>query len=162
MPQVQRNTSCTSHNQKRTNPGTHSYVSGKPKGCMGSYVYQLQPQGDHNEGNGQEALQINSQGRSVLSVKNEAQVIKRKSSFAQGPQLDLRVNVSKAQVPHPTGTTQASQIVQPTSKIGKNVPNGLLRKATGGVEGRQTSIGKLSYYRSNSNNGIRDYKELAK
>lgn len=46
--------------------------------------------------------------------------------------------------------------------MGKNVPNGLLRKATGGVEGRQTSIGKLSYYRSNSNNGIRDYKELAK
>ena len=38
---------------------------------------------------------------------------------------------------------------------GKNLPNALLRKATGGTQGRQTSIGALSHYKSSaSNNGV--------
>jgi hypothetical protein len=35
------------------------------------------------------------QPRSVLSIKNAAQVIKRKASFGAAGTLDLRVNVSK-------------------------------------------------------------------
>lgn len=34
---------------------------------------------------------------------------------------------------------------------GKNVPNGLLRRATGGNQGTQKSIGNLSCYRSMGN-----------
>jgi hypothetical protein len=60
----------------------------------------------------------------------------------------------------PTKNTEM-QIQQPQVIVGqylnpgKNLPNALLRKATGGTQGRQTSIGALSHYKSSaSNNGV--------
>lgn len=65
--------------------------------------------------------------------------------------LDLRVNISKS-----SSNNHNQQVIQAPAFIKqnppnmaqpiktKNVPNGLLRRATGGTQGRQTSIGNLS------------------
>ena len=43
------------------------------------------------------------------------------------------------------------QAIIPQVRNGKNIPNGLLRRATGGQQGRQKSIGALSNYQPNGN-----------
>ena len=67
-----------SSGQQRPNPHDkqHSYVSGKPTAVA------------------EQVEQSFVQARSILSIKNAANVIKRKSSYAQNT-LDLRVNVNR-------------------------------------------------------------------
>ena len=107
-------------------------------------------------------------GRSVLSIKNAAEVIKRKGSFqgngnAISNACELRVNINKAyQQPNqgdqvvgavaaPAVVPGHQQAIIPQVRNGKNIPNGLLRRATGGQQGRQKSIGHLSNYQPNGN-----------
>jgi hypothetical protein len=64
--------------------------------------------------------------------------------------VDLRVNIKP---------NKPQQQVIPTNLIkGKNVPNGLLRRATGGTEGREKSIGSLSQYRGNTTNDASQFQ----
>lgn len=88
---LQRNVSCSSHNQTKVNPHEkqHSYISGKPKMNMGAYVYShhqdLSKDGGHSGGATDIAGRFSSgPGRSALSIKNAHEVIKRKNSFANG------------------------------------------------------------------------------
>jgi len=97
----QRDVSCTSHNQAKTNAMAKqsSYVSGQPKVNMGAYVYtQHQAAAASKNGysdnqteakntavdtssNAESVGRDTSVGRSVLSIKNQVQVIKRKGSY---------------------------------------------------------------------------------
>lgn len=147
-----RNPSCASHNQKMSNPQKNfSYISGKPKANLGAQVYEKNPgsQGIASEGS---ANQYGSNNpvpqRSVLSIKNAAHVIKRKSSFHQnqGQGADLRVNIKQNSQQKQGLPSNAHIVPQNMAKVGKNVPNGLLRKATDGAQGKQKSIGALSNY----------------
>lgn len=149
-----RNPSSVSHNQKMTNPQKNfSYISGKPKANLGAQVYDKNTasQGIASEGS---ANQYGSNNpvpqRSVLSIKNAAHVIKRKSSFHQSQQqqqpADLRVNIKQNSQQKQGLPSNAHIVPQNMSKVGKNVPNGLLRKATDGAQGKQRSIGALSNY----------------
>jgi hypothetical protein len=86
--------------------------------------------------------------RSVLSIKNAAHVIKRKSSYHQNQQqtVDLRVNIKQNLQQKQTQPSNAHIVPHNMVKAGKNLPNGLLRKATDGAQGKQKSIGALSNY----------------
>jgi len=79
--------------------------------------------------------------RSVLSIKNAANVIKRKNSY-HNQAVDLRVNIKQ--------NSQQKQSLPSNAHVvpakSKNVPNGLLRRATEGKQGQQKSIGNLSNY----------------
>ena len=78
-------------------------------------------------------------GRSILSVKNAAEVIKRKGSNYQNNQtIDLRLNINKPQL-QINGSIENPLFITGDISLqtkGKNVPNGLLRRATGGAQGR--------------------------
>ncbi len=78
-------------------------------------------------------------GRSILSVKNAAEVIKRKGSNYQNKQtIDLRLNINKPQ-PQINGSIENPLFITGDISLqtkGTNVPNGLLRRATGGAQGR--------------------------
>ena len=83
--EVARNVSCTSHNQKISNPGgkQFSYISGKPKANIGAQVYDKShsSQGIATEGSANHYGGHQNPQRSVMSIKNAAQVIKRKNSY---------------------------------------------------------------------------------
>ena len=75
-------------------------------------------------------------GRSVLSIKNAAEVIKRKGSYQTGT-CELRVNINKASYQQQNqGDQMVTSAIIPQVVRGKNVPNGLLRRATDNAQGR--------------------------
>lgn len=80
-----------------------------------------------------------------MSIKNAAHVIKRKSSYQQNGQMDLKVNIKQNSMQKQTLPANA-HVVPHNAAAGKNLPNGLLRRATDGVQGKQKSIGTLSNY----------------
>lgn len=139
-----------------------SYISGQPKVNMGAFVYSQQQAAAAVGKNGYSDNQTEAKntavdtssnaesqgGRSLLSIKNQAQVIKRKGSY-QNQTIDLRININKA---NPVPAQAGIPIMQHVR--GKNVPNGLLRRATGGNQGTQKSIGNLSCYRSMGNGHV--------
>lgn len=158
----QRDVSCTSHNQVKTNAMTKqfSYISGQPKVNMGAFVYSQQQVAAGKNGYSDNRTEAKNTavdtssnaeshgGRSVLSIKNQVQVIKRKGSY-HNQTIDLRININKAN----PGPEQAGIPIMQHVR-GKNVPNGLLRRATGGNQGAQKSIGNLSCYRSMGNGQV--------
>jgi hypothetical protein len=153
--EVTRNQSCTSHNQKMSNPGSKqfTYVSGKPKANLGAQVYEKSQssQGIAAEGSANHYGGNQNPQRSVLSIKNAAQVIKRKNSFGQQNQtIDLRVNIKQNSIQKQNLPSNA-HVVPHNMVRGKNVPNGLLRRATAGTQGTQKSIGNLSNYMGTGN-----------
>lgn len=98
-------------------------------------------------------------GRSVLSIRNAAEAIKRKRSY-HGPGCDLRVNINKGYQQQNAGdSANVPSSGVPQGSKGKNVPNGLLRRATGGTQGRQDSIGPISMYQPKSNGNRRSMNE---
>lgn len=137
-----------------------SYISGQPKVNMGAFVYSQQQQAAGKNGYSDNQTEAKNTavdtssnaeshgGRSVLSLKNQAQVIKRKGSY-HNQTIDLRININKAN----PGPAQAGIPIMQHVR-GKNVPNGLLRRATGGNQGAQKSIGNLSCYRSMGNGQV--------
>ena len=85
-----------------------SYISGQPKVNMGAFVYSQQQAAavgkngysDNQTEAKNTAVDTSSNaeshgGRSVLSIRNQAQVIKRKGSY-QNQTIDLRININKA------------------------------------------------------------------
>lgn len=134
-----RNASCTSHNQKITNPSkNYTYISGKPKANIGTHSYEknsssqgIATEGSANHYGGQAAPQ-----RSVLSIKNAAHVIKRKNNYQQNGQgADLKVNIKQNSFQKSTLPSNTHVVPQNMAK-GKNIPNGLLRRATDGAKGK--------------------------
>lgn len=84
-PKDNRNISCTSHNQKISNPNkNYSYISGKPKACVSSQIYDKNSSSQGIATEGSANFNGAAQGpiqRSIMSIKNAAHAIKRKSSF---------------------------------------------------------------------------------
>lgn len=133
-----RHPSCVSQNQKISNPNkNYSYISGKPK-TLGAQTYEknTSSQGIASEGSANHYGNNNQiPQRSVLSIKNAAHVIKRKSSYHHNQQqaVELRVNIKQNSQQKHTLPSNAHVVPQNMAKGGKNLPNGLLRKATDGT-----------------------------